>query len=99
MFILQLNKMHNLSIWIDLEKQRTPPGYTAYILLHRPLAVLSTIVHCTIHTCGKLVFIIQKMYRFASYLFAILHIPLQNKEEQMLWAFSHTFHILYFPKF
>ena len=60
--------MHNLSI---LQTQGTP-GYTAYILLHRSLAVISIILIF----CARVVkeFIILKIYRLTSYLFVILSI-------------------------
>ena len=62
------------------------PGYTAYILLHRSLAVLSIApIFCA--------FCCQGVYN-SEYIkgnIVILSIYLQNKEQQLFVAFSHTF--------
>ena len=64
------------------------PGYTAYILLHRSLAVLSIIL-----ILWHFVWSCQGVYNseYISGNIVILSMYLQNKEQKPFVAFSHTF--------
>ena len=84
---------------IDTKRHKGTPGYTAYILLHISLAVISIILLFCTHVVKE--FIIQTMYWLTSYLFVILSISLQNKEKQLLcgiftYLILYLQHLIYF---